>query len=126
MRSMSSLDIAIIIKELKDVIGSRVDKIYHYPPDEIRIKLRGKGRWDLVIEAGKRFHPTIFPKESPRNPSSFAMLLRKHLEGAKLVSIQQYDFDRVILLDYPFFFALKQFFLSHSSFFSSLPLKRLT
>ncbi len=100
MRSMSSLDIAIVINELKDVIGSRVDKIYHYPPDEIRIKLRGKSRWDLIIEAGKRFHPTIFPKESPRFPSSFAMLLRKHLEGAKLVSLKQYDFDRVILLEF--------------------------
>ena len=100
MRSMSSLDIAVVIRELESVIGSRVDKVYHYPPDEIRIKLRGKGRWDLIIEAGKRFHPTIFPKESPRFPSPFAMLLRKHLEGAKLVSLKQYDFDRVILLEF--------------------------
>ncbi|WP_456369554.1 ribosome rescue protein RqcH [Geoglobus sp.] len=101
MRSMSSLDISIVLREIRDdVIGARVDKVYHHVPDEIRIKLRGRGRVDLVIEAGTRFHPTQFPKESPRFPSSFAMLLRKHLENARLTAIEQHDFDRVVILTF--------------------------
>lgn len=101
MRSMSSLDISIVLREIgEEVIGARVDKVYHHVPDEIRIKLRGKGRIDLVIEAGTRFHPTQFPKEAPRFPSSFAMLLRKHLENARLVGIEQHDFDRVVILTF--------------------------
>ena len=101
MRSMSSLDISIVVEETSEKIeGARVDKIYHHIPDEIRIKLRGNERVDLVIEAGIRFHPTRFPKESPRFPSSFAMLLRKHLENARLVGIEQHGFDRVIVLSF--------------------------
>jgi len=98
---MSSFEISILINEIRSqVIGLKVDKIYHYPPDEIRFKLRGERRMDLVIEAGVRFHPTSFPKESPRFPSSFAMLLRKHLEGAKLVDVEQHDFDRIVILSF--------------------------
>ncbi|AIY90969.1 ribosome rescue protein RqcH [Geoglobus acetivorans] len=101
MRSMSSLDISIVIEEIREMlIGARVDKIYHYPPDEIRIKLRGKQRVDLTIQAGIRVHPTLFPKESPRFPSSFAMLLRKHLDNARVVDIKQHDFDRVVVLTF--------------------------
>ncbi len=101
MRSMSSLDISIVIGEISEkIVGLRVDKVYHHIPDEIRIKLRGRERIDLVMEAGIRFHPTRFPKESPRFPSSFAMLLRKHLENARIVSVKQHDFDRVVILSF--------------------------
>ena len=98
---MSSFEIAILLNEIRSqVIGLRVDKIYHYPPDEVRFKLRGERRMDLVIEAGVRFHPTSFPKESPRFPSSFAMLLRKHLEGGRLVDVKQHNFDRIVILSF--------------------------
>jgi predicted ribosome quality control (RQC) complex YloA/Tae2 family protein len=99
MKSMSSVDIRACISELRSLIGGRIDKIYHYPPDEIRIKLRAEGRKDLIIEAGKRIHLTKFPKESPKLPSSFAMLMRKHLEGGRIASITQHDFDRIVLME---------------------------
>ncbi len=49
----------------------------------MRFKLRTKegGRADLILEAGKRFHLTSYIKEAPKTPSSFTMLLRKHLGG---------------------------------------------
>jgi len=99
-KSMSAVDVKACVVELKDLIGGRVEKIYHYPPNEIRLKLYAKGRRDLTIEAGKRIHLTVFPKESPRIPSPFAMLLRKHLEKAKIVDIRQHDFDRVVVLEF--------------------------
>ncbi len=95
---MSSADIAACVSELQQLVDGRIDKIYHHPPDEIRIKVRAPGRKDLVLEAGKRIHITKFPKESPRFPSSFAMLLRKHLEGGRIRSVEQYDFDRVVVI----------------------------
>jgi len=97
---MSSLDIKVCVKELRDeIIDGKIEKIYHYPPDEIRIKLYADGRKDLIIEAGRRIHLTKFPKESPKFPSSFAMLLRKHLEGGRIKAIEQHDFDRVVKLE---------------------------
>ena len=93
---MSSVDIKYIVDELQSLIGSRVDKIYH-DGGEIRIKLRTKeGRQDLILEAGKRIHLTTYIKEAPKMPSSFTMLLRKHLSGGFIDAIEQYDFDRIV------------------------------
>ena len=97
---MSSFDIKACVNELQELIGGKVEKVYHYPPNEIRIKLYAKGRRDLVIEAGKRIHLTKFPRESPKFPSAFAMLLRKHLEGARIEKIEQYDFDRIVQIHF--------------------------
>ena len=93
---MSSLDIRYVVRELQWLVGSRVDKIYH-DGDEIRIKLRTKeGRADLILQAGKRFHLTSYVKEAPKSPSSFTMLLRKHLSGGFIDSIEQHQFDRIV------------------------------
>ncbi len=99
--AMSSADLRACVFELQSLIDSRVEKVYHHIPDEVRFKLRGKeGRKDLVIEAGRRMHITRFPREAPRFPSSFAMLMRKHLENARIESIEQHDFDRVAVITF--------------------------
>lgn len=95
---MSSVDIKYIVEELRSLTGARIDKVYHNG-NVLRIKLHkaGEGRKDLLIQAGKRIHLTTYIKESP-SPSSFAMLLRKHLSGRFLDGIEQYDFDRIVKL----------------------------
>ncbi len=99
MKQISAVDIRAVVEELQDLVGARIDKIYHNPPDEIRIRLRKPGeKFDLILESGKRIHLTKFPKEAPRFPSSFAMLLRKHLEGGRIKAIKQHDFDRVVFI----------------------------
>lgn len=97
--AMSSVDIKYVVDELQSLIGARIDKIYH-DGNEIRIKLHvtGEGRKDLLIEAGKRIHLTTYIKEAPKEPSSFTMLLRKHLSGKRLEGIEQHDFDRIVKL----------------------------
>lgn len=93
---MSSVDIRYVVRELQWLLGSRVDKVYH-DGDEIRIKLRTKeGRADLILQAGKRFHLTSYVKEAPKQPSSFTMLLRKHLSGGFIDAIEQHQFDRIV------------------------------
>ncbi|MCS7144188.1 MAG: NFACT family protein [Archaeoglobaceae archaeon] len=98
MKQMSSFDLKACVQELQRLVGGKVEKIYHYPPDEIRIKIYAGDRFDLIIEAGKRIHLTKFPKESPKFPTPFAMLLRKHLEGARIRAIEQKNFDRIVVI----------------------------
>ncbi len=100
MKQLSSFDIKACVEELKELVGGKVEKVYHHPPNEIRIRIYAGKKVDLVIEAGRRIHLTKFPKQAPRFPSAFAMLLRKHLEGARIASIEQYDFDRVVVIDF--------------------------
>lgn len=100
MKQMSSFDIKACVAELQRLVGGKVEKIYHYPPDEVRFRIYAKDKFDLIIEAGKRIHLTKFPKEAPKFPSPFAMLLRKHLENARIFAIEQRDFDRIVIIDF--------------------------
>lgn len=95
--AMSAIDIKVCVEELQKLVNGKINKIYH-SGDEIRIKVHAGERHDLMIEAGKRVHLTKYVREI-RFPSSFAMLLRKHLEGGRIRKIDQYDFDRIVIIE---------------------------
>ncbi|NOZ82456.1 MAG: fibronectin-binding domain-containing protein [Euryarchaeota archaeon] len=100
--AMSSFDILAIVAELQQMIGARVNKVFQPAERELRIALHlaGRGREDLVIEAGRRLHLTAYPKQAPLTPSTFAMTLRKYLRNARLVKVSQLGFDRVVMLEF--------------------------
>ena len=37
--------------------------------------------------------------ENPKTPPNFCMLLRKHLEGFKIIDFNQYEMDRILKID---------------------------
>ena len=83
MKTMSNVDVYAICTELKDTLkDARVDKAYQPTKDTvlIRFHIPGKGRTDVVFQAGTRVHTTQYPPENPKIPPSFPMLLRKHLK----------------------------------------------
>lgn len=95
--SMSSFDIMVCVRELKNAIGARVENVYELDGTVIlRLRLRPEGRHDLVIEPGRRINFTGRPYKAPKQPSSFAMLLRKHLENAEILDVNQPDFERIV------------------------------
>ena len=94
---MTSVDVAALLPELDMLIGARLEKAYQLSPAEIRLKLATRnGKYDLIIEAGKRLHLTSNPASAPAVPPSFPMLLRKELKGGRIATIAQYDFDRIV------------------------------
>ncbi|MFQ6060375.1 MAG: ribosome rescue protein RqcH [Thermoplasmata archaeon] len=98
--SMSSFDLMAIAKELLTLVGGRFDKAFQ-TKDEISIRLSSKelGKKEIFWKGGV----WIFlrnPKRSEGQPGTFAMVLRKHLSNARLVSAQQHDFDRVLVLEF--------------------------
>ncbi|WP_135605896.1 ribosome rescue protein RqcH [Methanococcoides sp. NM1] len=103
-QEMTSADVAALVSELGNVdvegslIDAKIDKIYQPVPGEIRINLFifGKGRDNLVIQAGKRAHMSKYLRPSPKLPHAFPMLLRKHISAGRITSVNQYDFDRII------------------------------
>ena len=55
----------------------------------------------LLINAGgnnPRVGFTEVTRENPQNPPMFCMLLRKYLNGAKLIGVHQAGFERVVFL----------------------------
>ncbi len=89
---------------LKESRGARVEKIYQPDRDEIHIQIRSlHGGKRILINAGSnnpRIGFTEISKENPQNPPMFCVLLRKHLQGAKLSDIEQLGFERAVLLSF--------------------------
>ena len=98
------ITIRALVKELNPWLNSaRIDKIYQPEKDEISIILRRPetGTAKILISANPkwcRLHLTTEKKENPPAPPGLCMLLRKHLEVGKILKIDQYNCDRIIIL----------------------------
>lgn len=98
---MSSVDVHAVVGELQFLVDAKLEKAYQHTADEIRLRLQAfkAGKHDLVIEAGRRLHLTGHPRESPKLPPPFPMILRKYTMGGRVTRIEQHDFDRIVEID---------------------------
>ena len=97
--------LACTLAEIRKVaLGARIEKVYQPEKDEIVLQMRSfEGGKRLLINAGSnnpRINFSEIQKENPQNPPMFCVLLRKYLQGAKLTSIEQEDFDRIAYLGF--------------------------
>ena len=99
---MSGFDIRRICSEFNEFLGSHCKKSYqpHHEQIVLRIKPRDKPQIDIVIVRGKRIYASRRDRLVPRQPSPFAMILRKYLANARLISVNQHNFDRVIVFGF--------------------------
>ena len=97
--------LACTLHEIREEsLGARIEKVYQPERDEIVLQIRSKsGGRRILINAGAN-NPRIGfsreQKENPQNPPMLCMLLRKHLSGAKLCSVEQVGFERVAILGF--------------------------
>ncbi|MDQ7094782.1 NFACT RNA binding domain-containing protein [Desulfosporosinus sp. PR] len=99
--ALDGVTLAYLVNELAPQLkGARIDKIFQPEKEEIHIQLRlPQGNRKLLLNAGAttpRFHLTGESKKNPPSPPMFCMILRKHLEGGKLVGLYQKELERVI------------------------------
>ena len=88
-----------VIRELRPLLGSRVDKIQQPSRDTVLLHLRGRGKLLLSANVNRpRIHLTEASFENPAQPPMFCMLLRKHLTGGRLQDIQQPPAERSVSL----------------------------
>jgi predicted ribosome quality control (RQC) complex YloA/Tae2 family protein len=94
-----------IVKELNSsLIDSRVEKIYVPNKSEVIFNLHSnKSSLKLLISidaSNARIHLTKQIKENPIKAPQFCMVLRKHLQGARILNINQYNLDRIIVFSF--------------------------
>ncbi len=94
--------IANVIDELrKTLLGGRISKIAQPEKDELILTVKGqeRGQYRLLLSAGAGL-PLIYlsgvNKPSPMTAPNFCMLLRKHLNGAKILDISQPGLERIV------------------------------
>ncbi|GCF93701.1 hypothetical protein NRIC_15920 [Enterococcus florum] len=90
-----------MVKELREtLLSGRVSKIHQPYENEIILVIRARGKnHRLLLSAHPsyaRIQLTEIGYQNPEIPPSFAMMLRKHLEGTLLEEIKQIENDRVI------------------------------
>ena len=106
-RELTSVDLAALEAELGAYTGAKLDKAYLYSDDDlIRLKMRDfdRGRVEFIIELGdvKQAHVASADHvpDAPGRPPDFAMMLRNRLSGADLVRVEQFEFDRILELEF--------------------------
>jgi predicted ribosome quality control (RQC) complex YloA/Tae2 family protein len=100
-RGLASFDIYVIVRELQDLIGCYVEKIYQLSRDEILLRVQQKTvnqKTSIFIRNGELLCLTSKQFDAPEKPSLFAMTLRKYLLNGKISEIIQHEFDRIILI----------------------------
>lgn len=95
---------AIAFELTENIIGARIEKIQQPEKDEIILILhRDRQTIKLSISAGAnnpRINITSITKENPKAAPMFCMLLRKHLTGSRILSVNQTGFERVIEIEF--------------------------
>lgn len=90
-----------IIKQLDVLNNARVNKIYQISDTEILFMLHNQKKYQLMISCHSSFnriHLTEHSYPTRDIPSSFIMLLRKHLEGGTIIDIRQAELDRYLII----------------------------
>ena len=100
---LDAVTIGALTRELNDrITGGKIDKVQQPERDMLIVSLRAKGEnLRLLMAAGTgnaRVHITSGSFENPAEPPMFCMLMRKHLIGARIISVEQPKLERMIII----------------------------
>jgi predicted ribosome quality control (RQC) complex YloA/Tae2 family protein len=100
---ITNVDVYVGVKELQELINGKLDKAFLVDSQDgkeliLKLHVPEVGTREVAIGIGKYKYITLteYPREKPKNPPSFAMLLRKHLKNIKITKIEQHNFDRIV------------------------------
>ncbi|EMF0161014.1 fibronectin-binding protein EfbA [Enterococcus hirae] len=90
-----------MINELREtLLSGRISKIHQPYENEVVLGIRSRGKNQRLLLSAHpsyaRIQITQIDYQNPDTPPNFVMMLRKHLDGAILESIEQIENDRVI------------------------------
>lgn len=96
--------IANIIAELKaHFLGGRINKIAQPEKDALLLTIKGNQGQERLLLSANASLPFVYltqkNKTSPMVAPNFCMLLRKHLNSARIISIKQPGLERVIQIE---------------------------
>ena len=102
--AFDGVTIAALVAELKSrLVGGRVMKISQPEKDELILTVKNYEQYRLLLSADASL-PLVYltdtVKEAPLNSPAFCMLLRKHLQSARVTDISQPGLERIINIDF--------------------------
>ncbi|MBM7614521.1 Rqc2 family fibronectin-binding protein [Alkaliphilus hydrothermalis] len=99
--ALDGIVVASIVKEMSSLlVGNKIEKVHQPEMDELMISIRSQGKNQKLLLSSSsqytRVHFTNIAKENPIAPPNFCMLLRKHLQGGRIIAVEQPSFERMI------------------------------
>ncbi len=101
---LDAVCIHALAAELQErLAGGRIDKVQQPEKDLLLLTVRANSEnLRLLLSAGvgsARVHVTRASFENPAEAPMFCMLMRKHLMGARILSVRQPDWERMLILE---------------------------
>ncbi|MBQ0027580.1 MAG: NFACT family protein, partial [Lachnospiraceae bacterium] len=102
--AFDGITVAAIVHELnKIMIEGRINKISQPEKDELLLTIKAGGTQYRLIMSANPSLPLVYLTEenkvSPAVAPTFTMLLRKHIQNGRIISITQPDFERIIVME---------------------------
>lgn len=99
--AFDGITIAAITKELSDtLLGGRIYKIAQPESDELLLTIKNNGNQYRLLLSADASLPLVYltekNKPSPLTAPGFCMLLRKHLQNARITAITQPGLERIL------------------------------
>ncbi len=86
------------VTEIRPYFPARIQKIYQISGNEVLFQIHSNtGKSQLLVSCHSKYNRILITNRSyptPSDPSNFVMVLRKYLEGATFISIDQFELDR--------------------------------
>lgn len=102
LQHFDGLTLAAVVAELRGLGEARIDKVGQASHHTFYLSLRaGRDNHRLLINLNGPFARLHLTQTAPANlpvPLGFTMQLRKHLEGSRLLRVEQADLERVVKL----------------------------
>lgn len=93
-----------VVNEISYLIDSRIDKIHQPSKNEIYLYFKKEKKIYKILLCANPSYPRVQitdeQRENPKVAPNFCMILRKHLQSARLTAVNQINFDRIIELKF--------------------------
>lgn len=100
--NLDGLTMSVLAKELNERLQTgQIQKLYQIDKTTLLLKIRALNKdQSLVITVGAT--PAMYLskpiQDLPKEPSSLCMFLRKHIEGSRIVKVEQINGDRIMCI----------------------------
>jgi predicted ribosome quality control (RQC) complex YloA/Tae2 family protein len=97
---LTSMDLHFLVRELQEMIGAKIDKIYQQEEDKqdflFVISKIGSHKMLLRVKLPSLAYLTEFKAVFPEKPPGFCVFLRKYLLNARIKEVRQKGFERIL------------------------------
>lgn len=97
-QGLSALDIHYLVKDMQELVGARLDKIYQRGKNVFFFVfyVSGKGKRILKLDLPKFIYFVNKKDNVPQVPKGFCAFLRKYLDNVRVRGVSQKGFDRIL------------------------------